>query len=45
MRVLAKFQANLAIPKRRYGYFSTRGRGYVFRGFLYIFLIRGRGNR
>ena len=26
-RVLAKFQANLAIPKHTYGYFSTKGRG------------------
>ena len=27
MRVLAKFQVNLAIPKGEYGYFSTRGKG------------------
>ena len=32
MRVLSKFQINLAIPKHAYGYFSTRGRGYVHRG-------------
>ena len=32
MRALTKFQANLVIPKYTYGYFSTRWRGYVYRG-------------
>ena len=32
LRVLAKFQENLAIPKHSQGYLSTRGRGYVHRG-------------
>ena len=32
LRVIAKFQANLAIPKHSQGYLSTRGRGYVHRG-------------
>ena len=32
LRVLAKFQANLAIPKHSQGYLPTRGRGYVRRG-------------
>jgi len=27
------------IPKHTYGYFSTKGRGYINRGILYIFLI------
>jgi len=44
MRVLAEFQINLAIPKCTYGYFSTRGRGYVFRGAINIVLVEGRGN-
>lgn len=32
VRILTKFQENLVIPKHTYGYFSTRGRGYVHRG-------------
>jgi len=44
-RVLTKFQENLVIPKHTYGYFSTKGRGYVNNGVLIHFLLRGRGNR
>ena len=39
MRVLAEFQINLAIPKCIYGYISTRGREYVYRGVIIIVLV------
>jgi len=39
MRVLARFQVNLAIPEGEYGYFSTRGKGYLYRGVMYIVLV------